>query len=224
MSKGFWSREIWPRRDQIFFHRNVLFSLLLSGCLTFALSRWGAMVAVEVPSFSTVATATIAYGAVTFGACLAGATLAVALPAGRMLATMTLNSAQPGTRPVRLRYEDGNLRAEFDDDAGPVAAVDFSKDFRSRYLDLVFLFVYSAIVQLILIVLGSTVIVLLGATPIFACACDLRSSIALAVLTFVTLYSLAQLLACLRAIYQIAAIRDAYVRTSALRGQSPTSD
>lgn len=224
MSRGFWSREVWPRRDQIFFHRYVLISLLGSGVLTFTMNRWGTFIAVEVPSFAEASTALIAYGAVTFGACVTGATLSVALPSGRMLSTMTLNSSDPGTRAIRIDVAGARAKAVFKDDQAEVSASDFASEFRSRYLDLVFLFTYSAMIQLFVIGVGLAAIGLFGDAALFGCGCDARSSIAFTIIAFFAMYSVAQLMACLRAIYQIATIRDAFIRAASLRGDGPPVD
>lgn len=214
----FFTREIWPRRDQLFFDGGAAASILLAGIATFSLNRWGHLWAVTIPTFGDLATGLIAFSAITFGGCVAGATLAVALPSGRTLSVLAINGDDGP--PRRLLAKGKKLVAVNATDDSPVKPEDFPKRFRSRYKDLVFLFVYSAYVQLALLGVALCILLVHGDQPLYGCGCSWWLASSLASLLAIALYSLSALLSCLKALFNLGEIRDSSIRGSAVEGTS----
>jgi hypothetical protein len=219
--RGFWAREIWPRRNALFWHRNVLYSVLLSAAITFVTNRWSADIALVPPTFEVVTTALVAFAALTFGGCIAGATLAIALPGDRLLATLVLNNLEVAGIKVRLSEQDGSLVPEFSEQGAPR----YLDGFKSNYANLVFTFIYSAFVQLFLSAVSIVTALIVGDRRLFGCGCDWVSTVLMFSLLLTAFYSFLQLAACLRALYSIASLRDKYLRADLVKtvdGGSPS--
>lgn len=210
--KGFFARQVWPRRDQLFLHRNVTISMLVASLATLGNSFFGTQIGLDKVTFSTVSGALTAFAALSFGGCITSATVAIALPNDRLLATMSLNSLDSGSTKVIVRKEESGLVAT--DLAGNSASQKwFSGDFRSHYVELIFTFVYSAYVQLMLAVVSVVVLLLQGSLAVAREGCDFGGRLSLFVLGFIFVYSLLQLVASLEALVSIGNVRDKYSRS-----------
>lgn len=178
--------------------------------MTLITTFWGSNLGAAELTFSSVSTALLAFAALSFGGCVTGATVAIALPNDRLLTTMAVNGS--GRSAVRVSVVDGALAA-IDEDGQRVTSGDYAKDFRSYYSDLVFTFIYSGVIQLILALASVVVLVLLGDQTVAAASgCDWWRRISTFTLATVFIYSLLQLMASLSALLSIANSRDRYAR------------
>jgi hypothetical protein len=208
--RGFTATQIFPRWRSLILDARVLAALIVAAVSTFAFHAFGTEISGEPPTFADVGTAILAFAGITFGGCVAAATLAIALPSGRTLSILAINGSDQVDR--KLQYIEGRL-ATVDAKTGvPVGTEAFDASFHSRYMDLVFVFVFSAIVQLTLSALASAAILILGGLTVFGKAAPLESTIGLFVLLAATSYSISQLVACLRALFDVGLIRDSSIR------------
>ncbi len=72
----YWQGQVWPRRRQIFLHRHILISVVV----TVVVVLLCASQPVGRLQISSVAGAALGYAALSFGACVTGAVLALTLP------------------------------------------------------------------------------------------------------------------------------------------------
>jgi hypothetical protein len=215
-ANSFFAREVWPRRLKILSDRRALIWLIVALLAPLGLDAWGQMIIRTAPTFVSVGTALVAYAGITFAACIACATVSVSLPSGRMLAILAINA--DGRPPRKLDYSRKRLVAFNTADGSRVDPADIEVGFRSIYKDLIFQFVYSSYVQLILAGIGLLEIVGFGDAPIYSPEFPVASTIATAFLTFFTVYSLTQLISSLKALFNVGEIRDASLRGAAIEG------
>ncbi|NTW41107.1 MAG: hypothetical protein HGA44_14740 [Cellulomonadaceae bacterium] len=161
-------------------------------------------------TFGEVCGAMLAFAALAFGASIAGAVAALALPPDRLLATMVLNDAEDPKYIVEL--DEGVLvpiAMATDASAGPT--IDGAER-RSLYADLMFVFVYSANVQVALAFASLLMFLLIGGSPLAPDRRSVGQLAALAVLVTAAVYSFLQMAAVIRALSSVARRRDSFFR------------
>ncbi|WP_442544991.1 hypothetical protein ACSBOX_04485 [Arthrobacter sp. KN11-1C] len=166
-------------------------------------------------TFATVSGALTAFAALSFGGCVTSATVAIALPSDRLLATMSLNSLGKANPDIRVIKSDSGLVAVDREGQKPDKAL-FDSTFRSHYVELIFTFVYSAYVQLMLAVISVVVLLLQGPQALAQQGCNFGSRVSLFILVAAFIYSVLQLIASLEALVSIGKIRDKYSRSDLL--------
>lgn len=208
--RGFWSRHLWPRRRELFFHRHVAYSILGGSATTLLITFFGENLGVAELTYSAVSTALLPFAALSFGGCVTGATVAIALPNDRLLMTMAVNGK--GHLATRVIEKRGRLSAKRPDDTSAKSS-DYGKNFRSLYADLVFTFIYAGVIQLVMALWCVLTLTLVGDQIVAAsCSCDWWRKASIFSFATIFIYSVLQLMSSLSALLGIANSRDKYAR------------
>lgn len=190
---------------------------MIASLATLASTYFGIFLGLDKVNFSTVSGALTAFAGLSFGGCITSATVAIALPNDRLLATMSLNSMDKATSGITVAKTDAGLVAKDRSGKTPDKSL-FDSTFRSHYVELIFTFVYTAYVQLLLAVISVVVLLLQGSQPLAQESCNFGTRISLFVLVATFVYSLLQLIASLETLVSIGKIRDIYARSDLIDG------
>lgn len=208
----FFRREVWPRRRQVFLHRNIWASCAVASVVVIALFVLPSGGDFPQITFSTLTTATLAFAGLSYGGAIGAVVLAIGLPAGRLFDSMVLNSTENGAERISVTAD--GLKSSSGD---AVTSDSFHNGFRSTYLDLVFVFQMAAVSQLILAVISILVLVTIGGETIRPHNASPESMIGIAVMAFAGTYATLQLSSSIKALSSLARHRDSYHRVDVLR-------
>jgi hypothetical protein len=214
----FFRREVLPRWRGVFLHRNLWLSVSLGLGLALALR----IVPTDAPfpaiTFTDLCTATLAFAGLSFGGAMTSGVLAVGMPPDRVLRTMVVNSTDSETRYVITLegvVEQGTKER--------AKRSDFPTGFRSLYSDLVFVFLYSAVAQLLLAVTSMACIAAIGGSFLSPERFAWQAFIGLSAITGVSTYAVLQLASSLKALSSVARNRDSFMRADLLE-EPPNED
>lgn len=207
----FFRGEVWPRKRQVFLHRNFLMALLvafLSGLAAIYLPKNGA---IPATTFRDLCTATLAFGALSFAGSLTGATVAVNLPPDRVVAAMVLNDVHLGAR-FKVEKTPSGFKINPTDGGDLPTKDNYKPPFHSLYSDLVFTFLVTSAAQIIMAVTSLVVFALIGGMSISPNPYNRAAVIGLAAVSGTSAYAIFQLLSSMKALSSLAARRESFFR------------
>lgn len=217
----FLRREVLPRWRSVFLHRNAIVALAAGVGVATAMQLSTAGPAGTAITFTDLCTATLAFAGLSFGGAMTCCVLAIGLPADRVLETMVVNAIDSETsyRPTETGLVDVSTGLPVDD------ADRFGSNFRSLYSDLVFVFMITAVAQLLLACVSLICMASVGGSVLSPPKAQTGPFAALVVMISFCVYAIAQLASSLRALSSVARNRDSFLRADLVRrNRNPNSE
>lgn len=209
--KGLVRRQVFPRLGEVLRHPNFVVSVSV-GIATFIVT-WLADLSAPYPviAFKDLTGATLTFAGISFGGAVAGATLALSLPASTLFYNMVLNSTRGGG--TRRQWTGDSIAIAGPQGVHEHKAHEFEPSFISLYSELIFVFLLTAFAQLALAVSSVGCLVMLGNSQVNPPEGWLpRAALAVLLMTFT--YAVLQMYATLKAVFNVAELRDKYERNN----------